>query len=49
VFVAVSICKCLEDGDGIFDPLEGRIQRESAAEFVPDGSVGRSGFLFIEW
>jgi hypothetical protein len=43
VSVAVSIHKCLEDGDGIFNPLEGRIQRESAAELFPDGPVRGSG------
>jgi hypothetical protein len=43
VSVAVSIRKCLEDGDRIVNSLEGRIQRESAEELFPAGPVGGSG------
>jgi hypothetical protein len=46
--MAVSIRKCWEDGDGIFHPLEGRIQSKTEAEFVTDGPVGSSGFVCEE-
>jgi hypothetical protein len=41
--VAELVRKDLEEGDGIFNPFEGRIQRVSCAIFGPDAPVGVCG------